>query len=132
MIEVAVAMIMFGVLISAIATTQSSTMNLIRTDRHRSVAANLAAQEMDTVRATAFTALPGQPRLPVDGISTRSPGTECARRRELRRLRRARGCDAQMQASTSTCPGYVGVKRRRPHDHHAAGRTYDETTGHIG
>ncbi len=57
MIEVAIAMLLFGVLIVSIATTQSSTMNILRTDRHRSVAANLAAEEMDIVRATSFTNL---------------------------------------------------------------------------
>ena len=57
MIEVAVAMLIFGVLIAAVATSQGAAMNMIRTDRHRSVAANLAAEEMDTIRATSFTEL---------------------------------------------------------------------------
>jgi prepilin-type N-terminal cleavage/methylation domain-containing protein len=61
MVEVAIALVIFGTLILAIATSQSATMNLIRTDRHRSVAANLATEEMETVRATPFTALePGR------------------------------------------------------------------------
>lgn len=70
-IEVVIAMLVFTVLIGAIATSQGSTMNLIRTDRHRSVAANLAADEMDTVRSTDFTDLPvGQTQTvrDVDGI----------------------------------------------------------------
>lgn len=58
MIEMAVAILLFAVLIGAVMTTQSSTMNLIRSDRHRSVAANLAAQEMDTIRSMDFTMIP--------------------------------------------------------------------------
>jgi prepilin-type N-terminal cleavage/methylation domain-containing protein len=57
MIEVAIAMVIFGLLIVSVATSQSTAMNLIRTDRHRTVAANLAAEEMDTVRSTDFTKL---------------------------------------------------------------------------
>jgi hypothetical protein len=58
MIEVMVALVIFGLLIGGIASMQSTTLNLIRNDRHRSVAANLAASEMDTVRSTPFTSLP--------------------------------------------------------------------------
>ena len=54
MIEVAVAILIFGLLIGAVASMQGSTLHLIRNNRHRSVAANLAAQEMDTVRSTPF------------------------------------------------------------------------------
>jgi prepilin-type N-terminal cleavage/methylation domain-containing protein len=57
MIEVIVAILIFGILITSVATTQSSSLNLIRTDRHRSVAANLASEEMDTIRSTDFTDL---------------------------------------------------------------------------
>jgi prepilin-type N-terminal cleavage/methylation domain-containing protein len=57
MVEVLAAILIFGVLITGIATMQGTTLNLIRNNRHRSVAANLAAQEMDTVRSTAFTSL---------------------------------------------------------------------------
>jgi hypothetical protein len=55
MVEVAIAMVLFGVLIMAVASSQSSAMNIIRTNRHRSVAANLASEEMDAVRSTDFT-----------------------------------------------------------------------------
>lgn len=57
MIEVMAAILIFGVLITGIATMQGTTLNLIRNNRNRSVAANLASQEMDTVRSTAFTSL---------------------------------------------------------------------------
>jgi hypothetical protein len=72
MVEVMAAILIFGVLITGIATMQGTTLNLIRNNRHRSVAANLAAEEMDTVRSTAFTSLPvGQyvTTSDVDGIT---------------------------------------------------------------
>src|SRR3990170_7299064 len=58
MVEAMVAILISGLLIGGIATMQNSTLNLIRNNRHRSVAANLAASEMDTVRSTPFTSLP--------------------------------------------------------------------------
>lgn len=57
MVEVMVAILIFGVLITGIATMQGTTLNLIRNNRNRSVAANLASEEMDTVRSTNFTSL---------------------------------------------------------------------------
>jgi hypothetical protein len=54
MIEVLAAILIFGILIGGIASMQSTTLNLIRNNRHRAVAANLASEEMDTVRSTAF------------------------------------------------------------------------------
>jgi type II secretory pathway pseudopilin PulG len=58
MIEVVVAVFIFAVLVIAMTITMDSSLNLVRNDRNRSVAANLASQEMDTVRTTDFTALP--------------------------------------------------------------------------
>ncbi len=57
MVEVMAAILIFGVLITGIATMQGTTLNLIRNNRNRSVAANLASEEMDTVRSTNFTSL---------------------------------------------------------------------------
>jgi hypothetical protein len=54
MVEVLAAILIFGILIGGIASMQSTTLNLIRNNRHRAVAANLAAEHMDTVRSTAF------------------------------------------------------------------------------
>jgi prepilin-type N-terminal cleavage/methylation domain-containing protein len=54
MIEVLAAILIFGILIGGIASMQSTTLNLIRNNRHRAVAANLASEEMDNVRSTAF------------------------------------------------------------------------------
>jgi hypothetical protein len=58
LIEMAIAILVFAVLIGAVATMQGTAMNLVRSDRHRSVAANLAAQEMDTLRSMEFTQIP--------------------------------------------------------------------------
>jgi prepilin-type N-terminal cleavage/methylation domain-containing protein len=58
MVEVVVAIALFAILATGIASMQNTTLNLIRNDRHRSVAANLAASEMDTVRSTPFASLP--------------------------------------------------------------------------
>jgi len=58
MIEVMVAIFIFALLVVGMTVTMGSTLNMVRNDRNRSVAANLAAQEMDTVRSTAFEALP--------------------------------------------------------------------------
>lgn len=75
MVEVLVAILVFSVMIGGIATLQGSTLNVIRNNRHRSVAANLASEEMDTIRSTAFTTLLSQlgaveqPLVNVDGIS---------------------------------------------------------------
>lgn len=58
MIEVLAAILIFSVMFAGIASMQGSTLNLIRNNRHRSVAANLAAAEMDLVRSTSFADLP--------------------------------------------------------------------------
>jgi len=58
LIELVIAISVFAVMAGGIASTASSGLNLIRNDRNRSVAANLASQEMDEIRQTAFSALP--------------------------------------------------------------------------
>ncbi len=58
LIELVIAISVFAVMAGGIASTASSGLNLIRNDRNRSVAANLASQEMDEIRQTAFGALP--------------------------------------------------------------------------
>jgi type II secretory pathway pseudopilin PulG len=57
-VEMMVAMMIFMIMITGIATMMSSTLNITRNNRNRSIAANLAAEEMDTVRTTTFTDLP--------------------------------------------------------------------------
>ncbi len=52
------AIFIFGIVITGVVAGMSSALNLTRQDRNRSIAANLASQEMDTVRSTDFTDLP--------------------------------------------------------------------------
>jgi prepilin-type N-terminal cleavage/methylation domain-containing protein len=54
MVELVVSIMIFALTIAAIAAGMSTAFNLTRGNRGRSVAANLAAQEMDTVRSTSF------------------------------------------------------------------------------
>ncbi|MCZ7526125.1 MAG: prepilin-type N-terminal cleavage/methylation domain-containing protein [Acidimicrobiia bacterium] len=58
LIELAVAVTVFAVLVTGLAATMYSGLALTRNNRSRSVAANLASQEMDLVRSSDFTDLP--------------------------------------------------------------------------
>src|ERR1700712_4775852 len=57
-IELVVAVGVFAILASALFAGIASALNLNRNNRNRSVSANLASQEMDTIRSTDFTSLP--------------------------------------------------------------------------
>jgi hypothetical protein len=58
MIELVVALTVFALLAGGLAITIDSGLGLARNNRSRSVAANLASQEMDSVRQASFTSLP--------------------------------------------------------------------------
>lgn len=58
MVEMVVAISLFAVTATGVAAMLGTSLRLVGTSRGRSVAANLAAQEMDVVRSTKFTALP--------------------------------------------------------------------------
>jgi type II secretory pathway pseudopilin PulG len=58
MVEIVVAMFIFAMVMTGVIFGMTDSLDLTRTNRLRSVAANLAAQEMDTVRSTPFTSLP--------------------------------------------------------------------------
>ncbi len=58
LIELVVAVAVFAILSAGLALTIEGGLNLARNNRNRSIAANLASQEMDDVRSTTFTALP--------------------------------------------------------------------------
>ena len=58
MIELVVAVSVFAILAGGLALTIDSGLNLARNNRNRSIAANLASQEMDKVRQETFTSLP--------------------------------------------------------------------------
>jgi prepilin-type N-terminal cleavage/methylation domain-containing protein len=57
LMELVVAMSLFALVMAGVAASVSTGLNLTRTDRHRSVAANLASDEMDVVREADFTTL---------------------------------------------------------------------------
>ena len=57
MVEMIIAIFIFAMVIGGVTMGMTSSLNLTRQDRNRSIAANLAAQEMDTVRSTDFIAL---------------------------------------------------------------------------
>ncbi|HEY3723178.1 MAG TPA: prepilin-type N-terminal cleavage/methylation domain-containing protein [Acidimicrobiia bacterium] len=58
MIELVVAVSVFAILAGGLALTIEGGLNLARNNRNRSVAANLASQEMDDIRQASFTTLP--------------------------------------------------------------------------
>jgi type II secretory pathway pseudopilin PulG len=58
MLELVVALTVFAILAGGLALTIDSGLGLARNNRSRSVAANLASQEMDAVRRTSFDDLP--------------------------------------------------------------------------
>ncbi|GIU87959.1 MAG: hypothetical protein KatS3mg009_2474 [Acidimicrobiia bacterium] len=70
LIELVVAITIFGVVMLGLALTIGSGLALTRTNRHRTVAANLAAQEMDAIRSAEFaTIVPGTKTQDVEGIT---------------------------------------------------------------
>lgn len=70
LLELVIAMAIFGVMMLGVAATIGSGLALTRTNRHRSIAANLAAQEMDSVRSDDFgDVAAGTQTVDVDGIS---------------------------------------------------------------
>jgi Tfp pilus assembly protein PilV len=54
LLELVMAITIFGILMLGIAQTLGMGLQLTRTDRHRSVAANLASQDMDAIRSADF------------------------------------------------------------------------------
>ncbi|MEO8423032.1 MAG: carboxypeptidase regulatory-like domain-containing protein [Actinomycetota bacterium] len=57
MVEMVIAIFIFAMVITGVGVGMSSALNLTRQNRNRSIAANLAAQQMDTVRSTDFATL---------------------------------------------------------------------------
>jgi Tfp pilus assembly protein PilV len=58
MIEMVVAIFIFAIVATSVAAAMGSSLGLSRQNRSRSVAANLAAQDMDAVRLAGFSSLP--------------------------------------------------------------------------
>src|SRR5262245_40826693 len=72
LLELVVAFTLFAILMVGIAHSMASGLALTRTNRHRSVAANLAAQEMDAMRSAEFgDVTAGDRTVDVEGISYR-------------------------------------------------------------
>jgi prepilin-type N-terminal cleavage/methylation domain-containing protein len=61
LVELLIAMTIFAVVAGGVAVGMGSALGLTRNNRNRSIAANLAAKEMDVVRSTDFMALPLTP-----------------------------------------------------------------------
>ena len=57
MVEMVIAIFIFAMVITGVGVGMSSALNLTRQNRNRSIAANLAAQQMDTIRSTDFATL---------------------------------------------------------------------------
>ncbi len=57
LLELVIAMTVLSLLMLGVAATMGSGLTLVRNNRNRSVAANLASQEMDTVREAQFSSL---------------------------------------------------------------------------
>src|SRR5580765_5660159 len=57
MVEMVIAIFIFAMVITGVGVGMSSALNLTRQNPNRSIAANLAAQQMDTIRSTDFDAL---------------------------------------------------------------------------
>ena len=58
MVEMVMGIFIFAMVIGGVVVGMSSSLNMTRQNRNRSIAANLASQEMDTARSTEFTDLP--------------------------------------------------------------------------
>ena len=58
MVELVIGIFIFGIVITGVLVSMTSSLNMTRQNRNRSIAANLASQEMDTVRSTNFVDLP--------------------------------------------------------------------------
>ncbi|MDZ4827511.1 MAG: hypothetical protein SGJ13_13775 [Actinomycetota bacterium] len=69
LLELVIAMAVFGTMMLGIASMIGTGLAVTRTNRNRTVAANLAAQEMDEVRSADFTTLAaGSEVIDVDGV----------------------------------------------------------------
>ena len=73
LLELVVAFLIFGILMLGIAHTMGTGLSMTRTNRHRSVAANLAAERMDTIRSMDFASIAAATQnVDVDGMLRRT------------------------------------------------------------
>lgn len=76
MIEMVIAIFIFAMVITGVGVGMSSALNLTRQNRNRSIAANLASQQMDTIRSTDFTTLDQMTQLVQPTTITPTPTVE--------------------------------------------------------
>jgi prepilin-type N-terminal cleavage/methylation domain-containing protein len=76
MVEMVIAIFIFAMVITGVGVGMSSALNLTRQNRNRSIAANLAAQQMDTIRSTDFDALDQMSQLVQPVTLTPTPTVE--------------------------------------------------------
>ena len=150
MVEMVMAIFIFGMVVTGVAVGMGSGLNLTRQNRNRSVAANLAAQQMDTIRSTDFTTLDAQTQVtqPTTAATTTIEGTTYTISQNLRWVyKNATGATSGPCQSppTSTNPlAYIAVTETVSwNDMHgvtpiqsdtvisAPVGVYDQTEGHI-
>lgn len=139
MVEMVVAILVFAILIVGVTATMSTSLNMVRNNRNRSVAANLASQEMDTVRSTDFTDLPVGQTVTVQNVDT-VPYTITRETEWVTKNASAGACDAPPGSRPAylrvnvevTWPSMSGIP---PVDAHTILTppvgAYDPNTGHI-
>ncbi len=76
MVEMVIAIFIFAMVITGVGVGMSSALNLTRQNRNRSIAANLAAQQMDTIRSTDFETLDQMTQLTQPTTITPTPTVE--------------------------------------------------------
>ena len=76
MVEMVIAIFIFAMVITGVGVGMSSALNLTRQNRNRSIAANLAAQQMDTIRSTDFDTLDQMTQLVQPVTLTPTPTVE--------------------------------------------------------
>ena len=76
MVEMVIAIFIFAMVITGVGVGMSSALNLTRQNRNRSIAANLAAQQMDTIRSTDFDTLDQMTQLVQPTTITPTPTVE--------------------------------------------------------
>ena len=118
LLELVVAFLIFGILMLGIAHTMGSALSMTRTNRHRSVAANLASERMDTIRSMDFASIAASTQtVDIDGITYTVdtsrywvPKTTFQRAVQRHREPRAppRRCLRYMAEHEGDSPGQVG------------------------
>jgi prepilin-type N-terminal cleavage/methylation domain-containing protein len=76
MVEMVIAIFIFAMVVTGVGVGMSSALNLTRQNRNRSIAANLASQQMDTIRSTDFATLDQMTQLVQPTTITPTPTVE--------------------------------------------------------